>query len=164
MRLASLLFLPVALAGISLAQSTDFSVGPQYLVTSPTPQFLRPIATPSISLNAPLKPLPELPAVGPTVTNQPYVSNPELQHQADLFPIYYGYPPIADIELVSTGSTQELPASINDTGYLNVPNAQSLRSMGLGLTLAQAAAYSKAHKKRTTHVYTNEDLKRLKPL
>lgn len=163
MRLASLFCLPVVLVGISFAQSTNFSVGPQYLITSPEPQFLRPIETPSLALNAPLKPLPELSPVGPTVTNQSYVSNPELQHQADLFPIYYGYAPIVDVELDSTMPTHELPASINNTGYLNVPSAQSPRSMGLGLTLAQVAAYSKAHKKPTTHVYTNEDLQRLKP-
>lgn len=164
MRLASLFLLPLFLVGISFSQSTDFSVGPQYLITSPEPQFLRPIATPSLSLNAPLKPLPELPAVGPTVTNQAYASNLELQHQADLLPIYYGYEPIVDVELVSTAPTQELPPSINNTGFLNVPSAQSLRSLGVGLTLAQAAAYSKAHKRPTTHVYTNEDLQRLKPL
>lgn len=164
MRLASLLLLPVIFVGISFAQSTDFSVGPQYLITSPEPQFLRPIATPSMSLNSPLKPLPELPSIGPTVTNQPYTSNPELQHQADLFPIYYGYAPLVQVELSSTTPTRELPSSINNTGYLNVPSVQSLRSMGVGLTLAQAAAYSKAHKKPTTHVYTNEDLQRLKPL
>src|SRR5579872_4800077 len=99
MRLASLFCLPVVLVGISFAQSTNFSVGPQYLITSPEPQFLRPIETPSLALNAPLKPLPELSPVGPTVTNQSYVSNPELQHQADLFPIYYGYAPIVDVEL-----------------------------------------------------------------
>ncbi len=163
MRLASLLLLPVTFVGLSFGQSTDFSIGPQYLITSPDPQFLRPIATPSMSLNAPLKPLPELPAVGPTVTNQPYTSNPELQHQANLFPIYYGYAPLVDVEL-SSSTPREIPSSINNTGYLNVPNAQSLQSMGVGLTLAQAAAYSKTHKKATTHVYTNEDLQRLKPL
>lgn len=164
MRLASLFFLPVVLVGISLAQSTDFSVGPQYLITSPEPQFLRPIATPSLSLNTPLKPILDVPAVRPQVTNQEYASNPELQHQADLFPVYYGYAPVVDVELDSMAPSPELPPSINNTGVLNVPSAQSLRTMGLGLTLAQAGAYSKAHKKPTAHVYTNEDLQRLKPL
>jgi len=162
MRLASLLILPVVLVGISFAQSTNFSVGPQYLITSPEPQFLRPIATPSLSLNAPLRPLPEAPPIGPAAASQSYASNPELQHQADLFPIYYGYAPLVDIELDSTTPTQELPASINNTGYLNVADAQSLQGMGLGLTLAQAAAYSRAHKRLATHVYTNEDLQRLR--
>jgi len=46
----SLLLLPLALVGISLAQETNFSVGPQYLVTSGSTMLLRPIATPSLSL------------------------------------------------------------------------------------------------------------------
>ena len=163
MRLAGLLLLPIVFTGISLAQSTDFSVGPQYLITSPEPQFLRPIATPSLSLDAPLPPMPELPPIGPAVANQPYVSNPELQHQPDLFPIYYGYPPLPIVELASTTPTQEPRSSINNTGYLNVPSAQSLQSTGLGPTLAQAATYSKAHKKPPTRVYTNEDLRQLPP-
>lgn len=162
MRLASLLFLPIVLVGASFAQSTNFPVGPQYLITTASPMLLQSIATPSMSLNAPLAPLPDLPQTGQTVTNQTYSTNPALQGRANLFPIYYGYPRIVDVELTSTEPIRELPASVNDTGYLNVPSGQSLRSMGLGITLAQAAAYSKAHRRASTRVYTNEDLQRLR--
>jgi len=50
MRLAGLLVALPLLAGISVAQDTNFAAGPQYLVTSGSPMFLRPIATPSLSL------------------------------------------------------------------------------------------------------------------
>src|SRR5215471_16797088 len=46
----SFLVLPLVLVGISLAQDTNFSVGPQYLVTSGSTMLLRPIVTPSLSL------------------------------------------------------------------------------------------------------------------
>ena len=38
------------LTGISLGQETNFSTGPQYLVTTSSTLFLRPISTPSLSL------------------------------------------------------------------------------------------------------------------
>jgi hypothetical protein len=52
MRIEHLLCLLV-LAAVSCAQDTNFSVGPQYLITSDS-MFLRPIATPSLSLSEPL--------------------------------------------------------------------------------------------------------------
>jgi hypothetical protein len=39
-----------ALVGFSFAQDTNFSAGPQYLVTTASPMLLRSIATPSLSL------------------------------------------------------------------------------------------------------------------
>ena len=91
MRLASFCFLLFVLAGISAAQDMNFAVGPQYLMTSGSPMFARPIATPTLSLDAPLPSLPSLPEVGPPVADQPFVPNPEIQGP-DLLPIYYGYP------------------------------------------------------------------------
>ena len=44
------LALLLILSGASFAQDTNFSAGPQYLVTTPSTLFLRPIATPSLSL------------------------------------------------------------------------------------------------------------------
>ncbi len=46
--------LVVSVAGLSFAQDTNFPAGPQYLVTSGSPMFLQSIATPSLSLNAPM--------------------------------------------------------------------------------------------------------------
>ena len=53
MRLATLFCVLLALAGTNVAQSTNFPTGPQYLVNG-SPMFLRSIATPSLSLSAPL--------------------------------------------------------------------------------------------------------------
>jgi hypothetical protein len=44
-----LCFLVVVLAGLSFAQETNFSIGPQYLITNGSPLLLQPIATPSLS-------------------------------------------------------------------------------------------------------------------
>jgi hypothetical protein len=57
-------FLFVALAGISFAQETNFSVGPQYLITNGSPLLLQPIATPSLTF-------------GPGLSD-PYISSTEL--------------------------------------------------------------------------------------
>ena len=59
MRLACCLLF--ALMGIGAAQDTNFPAGPQYLITFDSPMFARPLATPSLSLNAPLADIPPLP-------------------------------------------------------------------------------------------------------
>jgi hypothetical protein len=161
MRCRGLICLPLALLGVSLAQNTNFGSGPNYLITTDSTQFLRPIATPSLSLNAPLPPLPSLPEIGPAVTNQPYTTTPELQDQANLFPIYYGYPRIVDVELTPTQTSRELPASMNETGFMDVPSQVWLRQHGYGVALAKVAANAKAHRRTPGHVYTNEDIERL---
>jgi hypothetical protein len=161
MRFRSVYILPFVFIGISFAQETNFPVGPQYLITTGSTQFLRPIATPNLSLNAPLPPLPSVPQVGPAVAEQPYVSNPELRHQANLFPMYYGYPALVVVELTSNAPLQGLPASINDTGFVTAPTGQWLREHGYGVTLADAAAYSRARWHPAARVYTNADIERL---
>ena len=161
MRCAAVVCLMFALAGFAAAQDTNFAEGPQYLVTAPFPEFLHPISTPSLSLNAPLPPLPSPIQTGPLVTNQPYMANPVLENQPDLFPIYYGYPQIPVIELAETEQTPELPASI--TGAGGVVDAESLRHFGYGVPLGDTAAYWKAHKPHAPRVYTNADIQRLRP-
>lgn len=158
MRFYSALFLILLSAGLCAAQDTSFAAGPQYLITTTNTRFLQPIATPSMSLDAPLPGIPALPPIGPTVTDQPYISNPELAHQPDLFPIYYGYLPIAVVEL-SGEAPREVPASINDTGFLAVTSVNSLRERGYGVTLAEDAAFWKTHRRRATRVYTNTDVR-----
>ena len=49
MRLSHFVCLLCRLGGVSTAQDTKFPVGPQYLITTDSPLFLRPIATPSLS-------------------------------------------------------------------------------------------------------------------
>ena len=75
MRLHRVLLPLLVLAGFSVAQDTNFSVGPQYLVTIGNPMLLRPIATPSMSLSgetmAGMSAVPtptELPAFAPLET------------------------------------------------------------------------------------------------
>jgi hypothetical protein len=162
MRCRGLVCLPLVLLGVSFAQNTNFASGPNYLITADSTQFLRPIATPSLSLNAPLPPLPSLPEIGPAVTNQPYTTSPELQDQANLFPIYYGYPRIVDVEVTSTQPSGELPASMNETGVVDVPSQVWLREHGYGVALAKVAADARAHKRAPTRVYTNEDIQQLR--
>jgi hypothetical protein len=50
MKLRSFLVSLLLLAGVGFAQDTNFSAGPQYLVTSSLATFLHPISTPSLSL------------------------------------------------------------------------------------------------------------------
>lgn len=50
MHLRTVLIPLLILTGLSFAQSTNFSTGPQYLITTSSPLFLRPISTPSLSL------------------------------------------------------------------------------------------------------------------
>jgi hypothetical protein len=50
MQLRNVGFLFVLLAGAALAQDTNFSTGPQYLITSSSPILLHSISTPTLSL------------------------------------------------------------------------------------------------------------------
>jgi hypothetical protein len=161
MRLASLLCLSVVLVGVSAAQGTNFSVGPQYLMTSGSPLFAGPIATPSLSLEAPLPGIPKLPEIGPEVQAQPYLVNPELRHQANLFPVYYGYQMISVVELSSSELPRELPASITDVGVVGMTTAESLRERGYGVPIGYAASFWKARTPHAKRVYTNADIERL---
>jgi hypothetical protein len=160
MRLVPLLFLLAACCGISAAQETSFAEGPAYLSLTGT-TMLRPIATPTFSLDAPLPTVPNLPEIGPPVTGQPFVVNPEVANQADLFPIFYGYPEVPVIELVNAESTPELPASITGVGITTFMDPQTVRMLGHSATVGDAAAYWKEHKTSVNRVYTNADIQRL---
>ena len=165
-----LLLVLLSLAGRSAAQDanlsqspqpdTSFSLGPQYVITG-NPTFLHPISTPSLTLGAPLPPIASLPEVGPTVTDQPYVSNPDLRHEANLFPIYYGYPMVSVVELTGSEPLQPLPASLTGAGYTVIGDVQTLRERGYGATVGEAASFWKAHKPHVNRVYTNADIERL---
>jgi hypothetical protein len=170
MRLACLLSLCVSLTGITAAQNalsgqdTNFSAGPQYLITSDfSPLFARPIATPSISLGAPLPEIASLPVIGPVIENQPIAPSSESPRQPDLFPIYYGPPVTNVVEITSAELPPSLPASIVDTGVTGIADAQSLRERGYGVPLGDTAAFWKAHKPHASRVYTNADVQRLRP-
>jgi len=161
MRLTSLWFLLFALLPVSAAQDTNFVEGPQYLITTTSTILIRPIATPTISLDAPLPPIPSFEGIGPAVVNQPYVSNPLLADQADLFPIYYGYATVPVVELASTEESVVIPDSLNELGFATNTDAQALRQRGYGVPLGDAAGYWKAHKPQAPRVFTNADIQRL---
>lgn len=159
------LFLALAtLTGFSAAQSanyqTEFSIGPRYLSLT-GPDFLHPIATPSLNLDASLPPISSLPQIGPAVVNQEYIANPDLEHQADLFPIYYGYTPIPVIELTGSGSS-EVPESLAGDGVTHIVSVQQIREMGYGVPIGEHAAYLKTRQRQGGHVYTNADIQRLR--
>ena len=161
MRPYSFCCLMLVLVGICAAQETNFAVGPQYLMTSGSPLFARPIATPSLSLG-------ESPATANGRTsevgtwNGTVATTPGLQGQADLFPIYYGVPRVSVIEISRPEvSARTFPASIMNVGVMEITDLQSLRLRGYGVTLPEAASYWKTHKRSASHVYTNSDIERL---
>jgi hypothetical protein len=163
MRFGQFLFLLMILAGVSSAQEFTFSSGPGYLLPTNSTMLLRPIATPTLSLDAPLPPVSILPEIGPPVTNQPYVSNYNPVQEPNLFPIYYGYPPIPVVEAVPTETRRETPVGLGDVVFTVVVGAQPIRERGDGSTVGEAASFWKARRLRASHVYTNSDIQRLRP-
>jgi hypothetical protein len=167
MRIFTLLCLLLLVTAFSVAQDTDFSTGPQYLLTG-SPMLARPLTTPSISLDAPLPPVPPSSIPIPesaTETPSPASSQPEPEQPPDLFSIYYGAPSTSVVELSGAEGGEEslasLPASILDWGVSGMVDAQALISQGYGVPLAEAARYARAHKVPAAHVYTNADITRL---
>jgi|ERR1700688_2812106 hypothetical protein len=171
MRVSILCTLLVILAvGLASGQDSNFGSGPQYLMNYGSPFFARPISTPSLSLAGP--PL----ELGASDATQSLIagaedrivppSQPDAPPVVNLFPIYYGAPPVNVIEISfpassSEASTTELPASILDTGVIHITTAQALRERGYGVTVAQAAAHSKKNARHSTRIYTNADVERL---
>lgn len=164
MRLIGSLLVLFVLAGMAAAQDTNFPVGPQYLISSDSASaLLHPIATPSLNLDAPLPPIASLPEVGEPVENQLYIPDPVVTKQADLLPIFYGYPRVPVVEIISPEATPELPTSITDAGVGGVIDPQSLRGVGFEIPLGDVASHWKAHIPHDLRVYTNADIQRLHP-
>ena len=157
MRLIAPVILCFAVVRVVAAQDTNFPVGPQYLITGDS-MLLRPIATPSLNLDAPLPPIPELPQVGEPVENQPYIPDPLYQNGPDLYSIYYGYPLPPLVVLVSEEGAPVIPPSLTEEGSGGFIDSQSLVQMGYGVPLGEAASYWKVHKQTAAHVYTNADI------
>jgi hypothetical protein len=155
----------IFLAGIAVAQDTNFSIGPQYLMTSGSPLLARPIATPSLSLSE-AAPASAVSAEMNSATQTPTVLD---QSQADLTRVYWGSREVSEvpgessstIEIVATGPSPTLPASIIEVGVEQTTDAQSLRGRGIGVTLAEAASLWKTHKTHAPRVFTNRDIERL---
>ena len=170
MRILALPCFLLFLIGSAVAQDTNFAAGPQYLLTGSS-LLAHSIATPTLSLDTPLPPVePASFNIAEAATEVPFSTNPQLEHQADLIPIYYG----ADNHYgVSTAlveisfpegaaeSLTALPSSIVENGVTELVDAQALRIRGHGVTVAEAAAYWKTHKLPARRNFTNEDVNRL---
>lgn len=167
MRLVILSIL-LTLAGFCAAQDTNFSSGPQYLITQPSTLFLHSIATPSLSFQSEAVPAPVAAPAGvpePVSISQVEETPAPLPTGINLARIYWGpFPDIAqqasDIEITSSGLPNSLPASITDTGTTAIVDAQSLRQQGYGMSLGETAAFWKAHAAHASHTYTNKDVER----
>jgi len=160
MRLIAPIVLLLATVGFVSAQDTNFSAGPQYLIPSNS-AFLRPIATPTYNLDAPLPPIPELPQIAEPVENQPYIPDPLYKNGPDLYSIYYGYPMPPLVILVSEEGTPLIPPSLTEEGVGGFIDSQSLVQSGDGVPLGEAASYWKAHKQTVARLYTNADIQHL---
>jgi hypothetical protein len=170
MRLVSLLLTLLTLAGVSVAQETNFSSGPQYLITTNSSMFLRPIATPTLSLSAPLgsmsEPAGEATPEPSSPFAPPFASAPP---QPDLTQIFWGTPAtaqpanenVSEIEITSAPLPRALPANVFDTGVTGMTSFQSLRERGFGVPLGESAAFWKTHKPHASRLYTNADIQRL---
>jgi hypothetical protein len=173
----TIVLLAVAMA---FSQDTSFVNGPQYL-TSSVPDarstgdasfFVRPISTPSISLSSPLLEVGASNATGNLTvgadTQTVVALRAVVLPRTDLAPVLYGMPSANAIEIslsreaAQSNANREIPTSILDTGVTQIANAESLRWSGYGITLPEAAGYSKAHTRRATRIYTNADIDRLR--
>jgi hypothetical protein len=171
------------LGGISAAQDTNFASGPQYLITGQSPMFLHSIETPSLSFGPSS-------AIAPPVTTKNIEASQVVETPTsapsgvDLTEIYWGKPEntantgeteasesetsavqntqvqASDIEISGTNPTQPLPASLFDTGVTGIADAQSLHERGYGVSIAESAAYWKAHQSRPVRTFTNKDVER----
>jgi hypothetical protein len=129
--------------------------------------FLRPISTPSLSFSNPRLEVGASNATGALIAgaeNQVVLpASAAAEPKFDLFPILYGQPAVQQIEIsyLEASNAAELPRSISEDGVDQMTTARALELRGYGITLAQAASYSKAHAVHATHSYTNADIERL---
>ncbi len=163
--------LVILAAGVGLGQDTNFASGPQYLMTSGSPMWARPISTPTMSLPAPTLETGASDATGvliPGAADRTVLPSGAASEPAiDFYPIFYGVRPPSVIEISFAGASSEqsisatLPASIVDTGVGQMITPQALRERGYGVTLPESATRQKARIRPGTRVYTNADIDRL---
>jgi hypothetical protein len=165
-RLCVMLFV-LSTLGIAIGQDTNFPSGPQYLMNYGSPVFARSISTPSITLTDPPLQVGASNATGVLIAGaaDQTVLPPaaDALPRTDLFPIYYGAhaPSVIEISFTAESASNELPASILDTGVSEMTTVQELRERGYGVTVVEGAAYGRAKTRRATRVYTNADIDRL---
>jgi hypothetical protein len=153
MRLAFRLWPLIVLAAICAAQDTNFSTGPQYLITGQSTMFLHSIETPSLSFGPSSVGAASAPAPPLTAETLPASQVIETPSEAPA-------PGASEIEISGAQPPQNLPAGFIDVGVTAIVDAQSLRGEGYGISLAEAAAYWKAHGGHASHTFTNKDVER----
>ena len=168
MRLCGLLLFGMTLVGIGRAQDSNFSAGPQYLMNYGSPMFMRPIATPTMSLSetAPVAvAAPE--ASSSSASGSSPESSPAVPQPSDLASVYWGSRESetpgetgAVIEVSGTVPPSNLPASIFNVGVEETMDAQELRQRGYGVSVSEASAFWKGHKPRAVRVFTNRDVEK----
>lgn len=149
--------LEVVLVASAQNRETDFPVGPQYLVTTPSTLFLQPIATPSMSAE-------QMSGVVSPQTGlaEPITVNGE---RANLPAIYWGWTSPGQttvFELYSPAVSSGLPAGFVELGVSAIVTNEWLREHERESSVAEAARYWKAHTNRAAHLYTNADIDRLR--
>lgn len=118
--------------GISAAQDTNFSTGPQYLATSVTSgstMLLHPIATPSLSLGEALPPVPGASSEPLSVTPEPAPRIAPPSHNLFLGDVLWGDHSAAEILdpriTTPTLSLSESPASATpETNETSAPSSE----------------------------------------
>ena len=161
MRIAGFLCLLFAATGVAIAQDTNFPTGPQYLITTDSPLFLHSIATPTMSLDAPLPSVP-FPATESSTVVSSSSEPASAPSPYGLARIYWGGPAESAVDLSSEEPFAPLPSSIVGDGVAGMTDASSLRERGYGVSLGEVAAFWNAHKNHASHVYTESDLQRLR--
>lgn len=169
MRFYGLLLFGITLVGIGAAQDSNFSVGPQYLMNYGSPMFMRPIATPTLSLSetAPVAvAAPEASSSSPSATGNSAESS-AIPQPSDLASVYWGDHESATavetgalIEVSGTAPPTNLPASIFNSGVQETVDAQTLRERGVGVSVSEASAFWKGHRPRAVRVFTNRDVEK----
>ncbi len=158
--------------GIAFSQDTNFATGPQYLMNYGSPLLARSISTPSLSLASPPIEVGASDATGVLsagASDQNVLPpSPDALPKIDLFPIFYGGPPVGENGQISfsyatepSSPSDEIPPSISDSGVEQMTTAQDLRARGYGTTVAEAAAEAKERIRHANHIYTNADAARL---
>lgn len=161
-RVQCLHIIVLAAATMSLAQNreTDFPVGPQYLITTPSTQFLQPIATPSMSPSQMSGTVsPQTGQAEPVTINVGSVPVP-----ANLPAIYWGWTSPGQtviIERVSPEVPSGFPPGFVDVGVSAIVTEEWLREQKYEISLAEAARYWRTHIVRARRLYTNRDIERL---
>jgi hypothetical protein len=163
--------LMLTLAGLCAAQETNFSTGPQYLMTNGSALFARPIATPSLSLETQLvQPAEHDAASAPQVepSSQPAENESGRPPAVNLFSTYSGIAAVGEVAIsfhepeTELITSRRVAASIFDAGVTELLDEQQVRQLGDELTPAEAAVRWRARRAIPSHTYTNDDIDRLR--